>query len=431
MNLQRRKKYQWGTLTMEKRRDHSVWVYRYFDNQVNGNGKRKRLKFIVGRTDEMTEDDAWFEIEHLRMAANAERPAGGSVTMRGLIDRYIREILEPCFVPLGGVQSEIARMSDSNARGYRGELRNWVEPRWGMHDVREFERPEIRTAVEQWLPTIVRSAQNPTGREISAMRHVYNAMRQVFKWGVKWGHINFNPLADDLVELPSGATTQLHVKKPPQMTPAQFFYLLDNAEMLPKVASAVEGWLGSRRSEGFGLKWEDTNLKDGIVNFRRGWVNGRITFLKTKASRTNLPIPPELLKLLREWRKVTPFNAPSDWIFASPRRNGKRPLDPQSLMKNHIRPLALKLGLPRITWYSFRHSASQWAKSALPKAQDAKELLRHEKYSTTSELYGGMSIDEKRVIQDELVQYMRRKARSEAVKKSSDEKRSRKARKAS
>ena len=38
------------------------------------------------------------------------------------------------------------------------------------------------------------------------------------------------------------------------------------------------------------------------------------------------------------------------------------------MMDHHIRPIALRLGLPNILWNSFRHSASQWAKGAPVKA---------------------------------------------------------------
>jgi integrase len=412
MSPKRRKKYKWGTLTTEERKGYSVWVYRYFDNQVDGNGYRKRLKAIVGRTDEVTEDEALIEIEHLRMSANAERPQGITISMRGLIRRYIHEILEPCLLPLGGVQLETARMSHACAVCYRSQLNNWVEPKWGTYDVREFERPEMQALVEQWLPSITKSPDNPNGRATDAIRAVYNVMRQVFKWGRKWGYLRFNPLADDLVELPRGTTSQKHKKKAPQITAAQFFLLLNNLGELPRVAVAVDCWLGSRRSEPFGLKWKDLNLDDAVVKFEHGSVGGRVTWLKTKASSSDLPIPQDVSKLLREWRTKTPYNRPEDWVFASPYTKGQRPYWADAMMKDHIRPVALKLGLPKITWHSFRHSASRWAKAAL-KLEDAKELLRHEKISTTSEIYGGMSLEEKTKNQRQFIRYVKQQAKTE------------------
>lgn len=79
----------------------------------------------------------------------------------------------------------------------------------------------------------------------------------------------------------------------------------------------------------------------------------------------------------------------------------------------------LKLGLPKITWNSFRHSVSRWAKGAL-KLEDAKELLRHEKMSTTSEIYGGMSLEEKRQIQEKFVQDVKQRVEAEGWKGAPD-----------
>jgi integrase len=405
--MRRKKKYNWGSLITEQRKgrngeSYEVYVYRYFENQMDEDGHRKRLKAILGRTDEMTEDEALFEIEHLRMGANAEHPQHVKVTMRGLIQRYIQEILQPCFLPLGGVQSKRARMSDAGAKVYRWALKTIIEPKWGAYDVRDFEQIEIRTAAEQWLPTVA----------CSDLQKIYNVMRQVFKWGVKWGYIEFNPLADDLVELPPGATTQQDVKKPTQLTPAQFFVLDANLRKLPRLAVAIEGRIGSRRSEPFGLKWQDIDFNEAVVRFKWGFVAGRITRLKTKASRSVWPLPEEVMTLLREWRKETPYNRPEDWVFASPYTKGKRPYWPDALMKRRIRPVALRLGLPKISWNSFRHSVAEWAKRAL-KLQEAKELLRHEKESTTSEIYGGMSLKDKRSIQQQLGDYMRQQAKAD------------------
>src|SRR5664280_3337088 len=66
-----------------------------------------------------------------------------------------------------------------------------------------------------------------------------------------------------------------------------------------KVAAAFAGWLGPRISEAFGLKWQDLDLDVGVVTFRQACVQGRITPLKTEASRTNLPVPEDVLELLR------------------------------------------------------------------------------------------------------------------------------------
>ena len=127
-----------------------------------------------------------------------------------------------------------------------------------------------------------------------------------------------------------------------------------------------------------------------MVSFRQGCVQGRITPLKTEASRTNLPLPEEVLELLRQWRSVAIHRAATDWVFASPYTKGKRPFWPAQLLKAHIKPIALAAGLPNIGWHSFRHTVSAWGKEAGLELEEVKTLLRHENLATTSEVYGDL-----------------------------------------
>jgi integrase len=406
--LKRRRKYQFGTLTTEDRKDGKVYVYRYL---AVVDGKKTRPKVIVGRTNEMTEEEAYREIEYLRMKANAEHPQA-SITMRGLIERYRSEILRPCLLPIGGVQSLTARMSHGCVLTYQGYLTKWIQPKWETYEARDFERPEIQAAIESWLASLLKSPSNPRGLAPRTVRGIFNAMRLTFKFGLKWGYLKFNPLSDKRVELPRGSTKR--EKKAAQLTAAQFFLLLSHLTTLARLAVALLGWLGARVSEVFGLRWQDLDLEQGVVSFRQGWVSGRFTPLKTEASRTSLPIPEDVLKLLLEWRSTTPYDGPEDPVFASEHSGGKRPYWPGAILP-HIQSVARKLGLPKVSWHSFRHSVSAWAKKAVT-LEEAKQLLRHEKLQTTSEIYGGMDMDEKRAIQRQLIGYIKKTAKAQGWK---------------
>jgi integrase len=219
-------------------------------------------------------------------------------------------------------------------------------------------------------------------------------------------------MAEKRVELPRGSTKR--TKEPVQLTPAQFFSLLTRLGLREKLAVAFAGWLGPRVSEAFGLKWRDVDLSEGVVSFRRGFVQGRITPLKTEASRTNLPLPEELLDLLRRWHSATRYGNPDDWVFASSFTNGHRPFWPAQLLKDHVKPVARGAGLPNIGWHSFRHTVSAWGKEAGLELEDVKTLLRHEDIATTSNVYGDLGMEAKRRIQQRLVEFVKRQAQDEA-----------------
>ena len=408
----RRATYQYGTLTLESRsRGPNVWTYRYFEIE---NGKKRRRKSIVGTQEQYpTRSMAERACEHLRLTANAENSNHECPTMGGLIDRYVEQVLRPCLdIPVGGVQENAAAISYHCAMSYKSVLDKWVRPRWERYRVREFDKPAVRAAIEEWLRSLWRSPKNTEGLAPKTVRSICNVMKLTFKFGVKWGHLRENPMGEKRVELPRGSTKR--EKQPVQITAADFFSLLARLDSREKLAVAFAGWLGPRISEAFGLKWRDFDLQNGAVSFRRGFVQGRVTPLKTEASRTNLPIPDELLELLRQWRSISPYNKADDWLFASPYTKGLRPFWPAQLLKTRIKPVALAAGLPNIGWHSFRHTVSAWGKEAGLELEDVKTLLRHEDIATTSNVYGDLGMDAKRRIQQRLVNFVREQANNES-----------------
>lgn len=329
----RRATYQYGTLTIETRsRGPNVWAYRYFER---ANGKKLRRKAIIGTLEQFpTRAAAERASEHVRLAANAETHGNECPTIQGLVGRYIEQVLRPCLdLRLGDAQDDGARMGYQTARSYQSVLERWILPRWADYSLREFSTPVARTAVEEWLHGLRCSPHNPVGLAPKTVRAIFTVMKLAFKFGVKWGYLHENPMAEKRVELPRGSTKR--VKEPVQLTPAEFFLLLARLPLREQVAVAFAGWLGPRISEAFGLQWRDLDLAQGVVSFRRGFVQGRITPLKTEASRTNLPLPEELQTLLVSWRLATLYNRPEDWLFASPYTKGQRPYWPGQLFKTH------------------------------------------------------------------------------------------------
>lgn len=400
----RRKRHQRGTLYPEPRKRGPIWVYRYFERV---DGRRTRRKAIVGTKAEYpTKDDALCACDHLQMQANAENPPS-NVTIRGLINRFSEEILQPCLaVPLGGEVDDSADLQYSSASNYRSAIRCHILPTWESYLVRDFERPEIQYSVEKWLRSLKRSANNPNGLAPKSVGQVSAAMRVLLKFGVKWGYLKFNPFSDKRIQPPRGCTKRL--RAPVTLSPEQFLLLISKLYIREELGVVFDGWMSSRVSEPFGVKWEDLDLQSGWVSFRRGFVQGRFSVLKTEASRGQFSLPKEVVELLRRWHEVTPYNRPSDFVFASPSTRGKRPFSPRTLM-NNIQPVARALGLPHIGWHTFRHSFARWAKDAGMKLDDVKTLLRQETLKMAAELYGGPELTSTGKLRDRVIGYVKRK----------------------
>ena len=91
--------------------------------------------------------------------------------------------------------------------------------------------------------------------------------------------------------------------------------------LLDQLLMAVAAWLGPRTNEVFGLKWRDIDFLAGIVHFRQGLVEGRLSSLKTEASREDEPLPDVIRHLLTAWRAQTPTAIPTTG-FLLHRRQG-------------------------------------------------------------------------------------------------------------
>ena len=247
--VKRRSKYQYGTLTQEKRsRGPDVWVYRFVELEE---GQKRRRKTIVGTRDQYpTRAAAERASEHLRLSANPETFNLECPTMGGLIDRYIEQILRPCLdVPLGGVQESAAPMSFQCAKSYQSALNRWVRPRWQDYRLQEFNKPAVRASIEEWLRSLWRSPKNPSGLAPKMVRSIWNVMKLAFKFAVKWGYLNENPMGEKRVELPRGSTKRQ--KQPVQLSAAGFFLLLGHLGGLRETGSSLCGLARAAHQRGF------------------------------------------------------------------------------------------------------------------------------------------------------------------------------------
>ena len=391
---QKRLRYQNGTLErMPRKSGPDIWTYRWVER---GSGKRRRVRLGTVK-DLRTMQAVKQAADGHRLGANRESDVVSQVTMSAVLDRYEREFVTPCATaPLDTVDD--GKISTLTAKAYRSYLRRWISPRWGKYFIADLAKPQLRSAMEAWLADL----SKPGKLAPKTVRSIGSLMRLIFRRAVKWGYIENNPM--DFVDLPQGSTRRQ--EKPRTLTPAEYLKLLKLFGPRERLAIEIAGWLGTRRSEGFGLQWKDLDLEHNVVTFQRGFVSGRISQLKTEASRSEISIPADVCNSLLEWKKTTPYSKPDDWVLASPATGGKRPFWPDSMMTRYIQPVAEAAGLGHIGWHTFRHSLSAWGKEAL-KLEETKELLRHSNVQTTSDIYGGLSLEAKRKAQARLVEFVR------------------------
>ncbi len=109
---------------------------------------------------------------------------------------------------------------------------------------------------------------------------------------------------------------------------------------------------GLRRGELAGLKWEDFDFKNLHVSVTRSLVDQHVGPVKTEASRKLMPIDEYVAHDLLAWYEVTPYQKPSDYVWATDAnragaKRGKQPWFAYGPDHHHAR--AVKGVAPRLT----------------------------------------------------------------------------------
>lgn len=340
-------------------------TWSYLDRDENGRQFRK----TIGNVKEYTNlRAAQMAMAKLLPSINkkGERPG---MLMEQLIDEYETNELP-------------ARYSTSKA--YKSWLKNHVRPKWGKHTLPEVKPLDVRA----WIQGLDLSGKSKV--------HIKSIMFLLFHTAElnEWYQPYRNPI--ELVRLRGVKSSY----KPRVLTVEEFRKMLKAATREPlHTLILMAGCLGLRRSELFGLKWEDFDFIGGNLKLQRAVVEKSVDRLKSEASGNIIPIDPALVSAILAWKQQAPA---LDWVFGSVQRKGL-PLSSTSVLDYQLKPLAKSLGLGEIGWHDFRHSYRTWLSQTGAAIEVQKDLMRHEAIATTMDVYGGVVSEAQRKAHGDVV----------------------------
>jgi integrase len=320
----------------------------------------------LGLVDDIGDDEtsAWLKVGELGLVEKyINNPLSGKPTFGEFCAAYVKDGLP--FRKKDG-----RRKTKGTIETYEYHIDNHILPRW-KDAVAEEMKP---LAIRNWLVDLHDGEDyvwDTCSKIGGIMSLVFDFVDHNEIYSVR------NPL--DKVTIPASEEDRKEVKL---LLPEQVALLLERLPYPVKIAVLLVASTGLRISECLGLTWKHVEWANNRIliqqTFRRGEVQNRT---KTKASNAPVPMCEALAAFLTEWRQQTPYSKDEDFIFASPKLSGKRPLWGQTMNADFVTPTAVTLGLvakgERFGWHRFRHSLSTWVNDTTKDITTSQTLLRH------------------------------------------------------
>jgi integrase len=269
---------------------------------------------------------------------------------------------------------------------YRLLMDRHIEPRWGTHKLSEIRPHEV----EIWLREMPYSPETK--------RHIKSMTYRLFEYAMKrgWLEAQRNPIS--LVRVKGRS----RVIEKVVLMPEQMQIVRQNLEDPFLLMAELACFLGLRICEVLGLKWEDFDAANRTLSIRRSAVDGNVSDVKSEASRDVIPLGAGFMVFLERWQRIAPVSE-EGWVFPSV-VTGK-PYHAGVLLRHHLKPLAAKIGVPRLGWHTFRHTFRSWLDGVGTAVGVQQKMMRHADVATTMNIYGKGMMDSKLEAHTKLLQY--------------------------
>jgi len=238
-------------------------------------------------------------------------------------------------------------------------------------------------------------------------------MSALFSHAVRWEFCNHNPISSG-IQVGSGGkrgpSTGVRVsakrqKSPLKLTAEQVALVLTELEFRDQLLVFLDAGLGTRRGELGALRWMDCDFINQVFDIQHSYYwrrGGHLIDTKSEASAQPLPMHPALKEGLLDWRSQCFYNQPGDYVFASERLKGRKPLDLASVLKKKIQPAFKRIGITGVGWHTFRHTVGTMLAEMGQHQLTIRDYLRHSNLHVTNKYLQATS-NAKRVAQDKLV----------------------------
>lgn len=282
----------------------------------------------------------------------------------------------------------------STLRQYRQHLRQHIEPELGALKLAEIPAPRIREFLDAMLAKHSRALT----------RKILTSLHSIFADAIQRGNAAHNPVHGVKLKKTNSEEAEGDTLEMPTKDELRAIVAGAAGRWRPIILTAT--FTGMRASELRGLKWEDVDLKAGVIHVRRrvdAW--GTFGAPKSKAGKRDIPMAPIVANTLKEWKLACPKGQrnPLDLAFPSPSggaishacilKDGFGPLqvaasvvrfeDGKDKDDNPIKVSKAKFGL-----HALRHAAAALFIEQGMSPKRVQTILGHTSIKITYDLYG-------------------------------------------
>jgi integrase len=361
MSVRKRK---WTTRSGEAK---EAWIVDYFDQAGD-----RHIQTFARKKDA----DAFHAGVRIEVSQGIHTPSARSITIAAAAEDWIKYV-------------ELEKREAATVVGYRTYVDKHIVPRLGATKLASLTTPRVQRFRDDLLTD---------GLSRLLAKKVLGALKAILKDAKRRGNVAQNVAVDVMISSSGRHKEKLAIGK---HIPSrdEIRRILDAApEGRARALIMTAAFTGLRASELRGIRWQDLDLKHGVLRVRqRADRYNKIGRPKSAAGQRTVPIGPMVANTLRHWQVACPANA-RDFMF--PTRTGA-PDGLSNIVERIWKPLQIKAGVVNADgkakypgFHSLRHFYASWCINRrrdggleLP-AKTVQERLGHASIVMTLDRYG-------------------------------------------
>jgi integrase len=355
-----RTRFQEGHVFLRRGKRRKVWSARWREDVIAPNGTVKRvLRFaVLGTTSEIKGVKEARDLLRARLGPINQGRLRPQSTMK--LEQFVNEVWRPGIIPT---------IRSGSSHYYEKQLRLHIIPAFGSRRLCDITRIDVQHFLAD------RRRNGFSGSSVHGMR---TTISKVLQAAVDWNLLEQNAARGIQIGDRTPKTERLY------LNPSEVGRLLAALSEPCRTLVLVAVLTGMRIGEVLALRWKAVDLVRGIIRVRETVSEGKFGSPKTKSSRREIPISKPVCDVLIARGSSCHQTGPEDLVFAT--RN-QTPLNPKNVLRRVLQPACRNLGLPVVSWHSFRHTHATQLAEAGESLRTAQALLGHSDLETTLNVY--------------------------------------------